>query len=76
MISDNLGGPSLAERIPATNGWQEFTIYRGVEKSGEVTVTAAMTGVGTAMVDEITIRTMDLPNRQAQLGKPGQDNRK
>lgn len=61
MITDSLGGVALAERIPVTSGWQEFTLYRGASTSGDVSVTFALTGYGEAMVDEVTIRTIDLP---------------
>ncbi|MEO1996645.1 MAG: hypothetical protein ABGZ17_15360, partial [Planctomycetaceae bacterium] len=51
------------ERIPITDGWQEFTLYRGVPRDGELTVTLGLSGIGTAMVDEMTIRVVDLPER-------------
>ena len=60
-ITDTLGGPSMAERVPITNGWQEFTLYRGVEKTGQLSVSFEMTGVGVANIDEVTIRTIELP---------------
>ncbi len=60
-ITDSLGGPQLAERIPVTEGWQEFTIYRGVPQDGNLTVTLGLTGIGEARVDEVTIRVVDLP---------------
>ncbi len=62
-ITDSLGGETLAERIPVTEGWQEFTLYRGVPRDGEITVTLGLSGIGTAMVDEVTIRVVDLPER-------------
>lgn len=60
-ITDSLGGPDLAERIPITSGWQEFTLYRGVPAEGTMTVTFALNGLGEAMIDEVTIQTIDLP---------------
>ncbi len=62
MITESLGGPALAERITSTEGWQEFTLYRGVPKDGSFDITFALTGLGEAMVDEVTVRTIDLPN--------------
>jgi hypothetical protein len=61
MIIDSLGGEAMAERIPITAGWQEFTMYRGVTDDQEVQVTFALTGIGVALLDEVTIRTVDLP---------------
>ena len=60
-ITDTLGGPAMAERVPITSGWKEFTLYRGVEKTGEVSVSFEMTGIGVANIDEVTIRTIPLP---------------
>ena len=69
MIEDSIGGKALAERVPITKGWQEFTLYRAVGENSTLEVTLTMTGVGEAMIDEVTIRTVDLPApaRQAQL---------
>ena len=61
MIAESLGGNQLAERIPLTKGWQEFTLYRAAATDGEMEVTFALTGVGEAMINEVTIRTIDLP---------------
>ena len=61
MIVDSLGGKEMAERIPVTQGWQEFALYRGVESDRQMRVTFSLTGIGEAMIDEVTIRTVDLP---------------
>ncbi|MDB4533852.1 hypothetical protein N9242_03200 [Vicingaceae bacterium] len=61
MIIDSLGGPDLAERIHRTSDWQEFCLYRGVPNDSDMTVTFALTGLGTVLMDEVTVRTMDLP---------------
>jgi hypothetical protein len=66
MIIDSLGGEAMAERIPITAGWQEFTLYRSVPFETDFQLTLALTGFGTALLDEITVRTVDLPSlRQA-----------
>lgn len=73
-ITDSIGGADLMERIPVTQGWQEFTLYRGVPNNRTVQVTFALTGLGVAMLDEVTIRTVDLPpptQRQARKESPG-----
>jgi hypothetical protein len=66
MIVDSLGGQSMAERIPVTDGWQEFTLYRGVESDRDLQITFALTGIGEAFVDEVTIRSVDLPTTERQ----------
>ena len=60
-ITDSLGGPDMAERVPITNGWQEFTLYRGAPKNGTISVTFALNGIGEALIDEVTLRSIDLP---------------
>ena len=61
MVTDSLGGTDMAERIPVTRGWQEFTLYRGAPSEGVLKVTFSLGGVGEALLDEVTIRTIDLP---------------
>lgn len=68
-ITDSLGGSEMAERVPITSGWQEFTLYRGASENGTLSVTFALHGIGEAMIDEVTIRSTDLPptgTRQAR----------
>lgn len=66
MIIDTLGGEAMAERIPVTEGWQEFTLYRGVASDRELQITFALTGFGNVQLDEVTIRTVDLPGIERQ----------
>ena len=69
MVTDSLGGSDMAERIPVTRGWQEFTLYRGAPSDGVLKVTFSLGGVGEAFLDEVTIRAIDLPQaapRQAR----------
>ncbi|MFK7766899.1 MAG: hypothetical protein AB8B55_06725 [Mariniblastus sp.] len=68
-ITDSLGGPDMAERIPITKGWQEFVLYRGAKTNGTFDVKFTLNGVGVAMLDEVTIRAIELPqpsSRQAR----------
>lgn len=60
MITDSSGGDALAERIISTNGWEEFTLYRSITSADELNVRFDLTGYGTAYLDEVTIRTIDL----------------
>jgi hypothetical protein len=64
LITDSVGGPDLAIRIPRTAGWQEFTIFRIAAKSGPVNVTFTMHGMGQAFLDEITIQLLEIPERR------------
>jgi hypothetical protein len=68
MIFDSLTGPALAERISQTRGWQEFSLYRIAPQAGAVTVTFALTGVGTARLDDVAIEPIVVRNpQQARL---------
>jgi hypothetical protein len=68
-ITDSLGGPEMMERIPITTGWEEFTLYRAASENGRVQVTFAMTGTGTAMLDKVTVRAVDLPTETVRQAK-------
>ncbi len=58
LIVDSLGGEPLAQRIRGTSGWQEFGLYRVAPQSGTVTVTFALTGLGEAWLDDVTIQAI------------------
>lgn len=58
LIFDSLTGQPLAERIGETKGWQEFTLYRAAPRSGPLTVTFALTGLGVARIDDVTIEPL------------------
>ena len=55
LIYDSLTGPDLGDRIQLTQGWREFTLYRAVPKNGELTVTFAMSGLGEALLDDVSV---------------------
>ena len=61
------------ERIPVTQGWQEFTLYRSATANTDLKITFSLTGLGEAMLNEVTVRAIDLPpvQREArQASKP------
>ena len=59
-IVDTLGGPELATRIKAAPSWQPFRMIRVATSDADVTVTIGLTGLGTAQVDDVAIRTLRL----------------
>lgn len=72
-IMDSISGAPLMERIPVTQGWQEFTLYRSATANTDLKITFSLTGLGEAMLDEVTVRAIDLPpvQREArQASKP------
>lgn len=67
MIFDSLGGADLAIRVNQTGGWRPFALYRIAPTSGTVQVTFALTGFGAAMLDDVTIATIDPHREEAPL---------
>ena len=71
IVVDSLAGEVLAERIGQTEGWQRFTLYRIAAESGRVTVTFALSGVGEACLDDVTIRPLaPTPSGVTRLPRP------
>ena len=56
LIIDSLSDEPLAERVHRTDGWQQFTLYRLATQRAYVTVTFALSGLGEAWVDDVTIQ--------------------
>ena len=62
LVFDSLGGPALAERVGQSPGWRRLVLYRIVpaDAAGEpFTLTFALTGLGEARIDEVTVRVLD-----------------
>lgn len=55
MVYDSISGPQLAARIGATNGWQEFVLYRVAIDNRPISLTFALMGFGEATVDNVTV---------------------
>jgi hypothetical protein len=56
LVIDSLGGEALSERIPPADGWREFVMYRAAPRADNLTVTFALTGIGEAWIDNVTIQ--------------------
>jgi len=73
MIFDSISGEALAERIGQTDGWQPVTLYRVAPRSGTMRVTIALTGLGEARIDQLSVQPLRYvggreaarPNRRA-----------
>lgn len=62
FVFDSLGGPALGERVGSSRTWRRLVLHRIVpaDAVGEpFTVTFAMTGLGEARIDDVSIRTLD-----------------
>ncbi len=66
-IFDSLAGEDLAERLVQTKDWHEFTLYRAAPRDGVVTVTFALSGIGEAWIDDVTLHLLGTSTSQAQL---------
>jgi hypothetical protein len=58
QIIDSLGGPDLALSVQKTAGWEKFTMIRAVQEPADLRLTFALTGIGTARVDAVMVRTL------------------
>jgi hypothetical protein len=62
FVFDSIGGPALGERVGVTKSWRRLVLHRIVpaESAGEpLTVTFALTGLGEARIDEVSIRAVE-----------------
>jgi hypothetical protein len=55
LLYDSAGGEPLGVRLTGATAWRKFTLYRRVPDSGLVSVTLALTGIGTVYFDDIRI---------------------
>jgi hypothetical protein len=62
FVFDSLGGPALGERVATTKVWRRLVLHRIVppDAAGEpLVVTFALTGLGVALIDDVSIRVID-----------------
>lgn len=72
LVFDSLGGPALAERVHTTKSWRKLVLYRIAGSESPTTpmvVTFALTGLGEARLDNVSIRVMErgIPGTVAPL---------
>lgn len=71
LIIDSLSGEDLAHRIGRTGDWEQFVVYRLAPQSGTMRVTFALSGLGEAWLDDVTIRRV-LPREGSGVARfPG-----
>jgi hypothetical protein len=75
LFYDSAGGEPLAVRISdAVPVWKQYVLYRRVPADGQVYVTMALTGLGTAYFDDVRIEPLtpqDKPGAPPPAGRPG-----
>ena len=70
MFYDSIGGHDLGVRLTAPTDWKQFVLYRRVPASGDVSVTMALTGLGSAQFDDVRIEPMLPINNGPTVVKP------
>lgn len=70
MIFDSLGGAALAYRVAKTDGWQPLTLYRFASKSGTLSLTIALSGLGEAWIDDLRVTPLGSPRRHTAQAPP------
>ncbi len=59
VVYDSAAGEALGVRIAGPlPQWKRYTLYRQVPTDGEIRVVAALTGIGTAMIDDVRIEPL------------------
>jgi hypothetical protein len=58
LIFDNFGGLDLALRLRHTGRWQSFVLYRAIDRAEPLTLTFALSGIGEAQLDQVTISVL------------------
>lgn len=66
MVFDSLAGQPLAARIDNTGDWSEFVFFRAADRDGPLVLTFALTGLGEAWLDNVTVERLGQPVQQAR----------
>ncbi|WP_148073478.1 hypothetical protein [Bythopirellula goksoeyrii] len=67
-IIDSLGGAGMATRVKYAPSWQAFRILRCAPADTNLTVSLALSGLGRAQVDNLMVRSLQMPRELA--GRP------
>jgi hypothetical protein len=55
LFYESSAGEPLAVRLTETTAWKKYTLYRRVPPSGQISVTLALTGIGTVYFDDVRV---------------------
>ena len=58
LLYDSIGGEPLAVRLTDATKWKKIILYRRIPASGVVSVTLALTGLGTVYFDDVRIEPL------------------
>ncbi|MEX0866240.1 MAG: hypothetical protein WD030_02710 [Pirellulales bacterium] len=56
LVIDSVGGPAHCLRLGHSVDWQEFSFFRRATADGAISVTFALSGIGDAWIDDVTLR--------------------
>jgi len=71
LVFDSLAGPALAERVGPTGTWRRLVLHRIATADAEpLVVTFALTGVGAAEIDDVSVRTIEREPRGGLVAAP------
>jgi hypothetical protein len=59
QVIDTLSGEALALRATSEPAWRQFTSYRAAGRSGPMAVTFALSGLGEAWIDDVSIQIVE-----------------
>src|SRR5437879_2484269 len=62
--------PPLALRLTQPTAWRQFTLYRQVPASGKLSVTLALTGLGTAYFDDVRVEPLESEGALPPTARP------
>lgn len=60
LFYDSAGGEPLAVRLTEPTPWKKYTLFRRVPESGQISVTIALTGLGSAYFDDVRIEPLNI----------------
>ncbi|MBI3410293.1 MAG: hypothetical protein HY040_18295 [Planctomycetes bacterium] len=69
LFYDSAGGEPLAIRLTEPTPWKKLVLYRRIPASGTMSVTLAMTGIGSVYFDDVRIEPLVPGVRQAQAAE-------
>ncbi len=70
LFYDSAAGEPLAVRIMGPTKWRKVTLYRKVPASGTLSVTMALTGLGTAYFDDVRVEPLEDGPAEARARGP------
>ncbi len=70
LLYDSAGGEPLAVRLTEPTAWKQFALIRRVPASGTISVTAALTGIGSAYFDDLRIEPVQGISAPATATRP------